>query len=37
MPWYVPLLVPLGFLAFGILFVAVSDVGDWLARRRDKT
>lgn len=23
-----------GFLTFGILFVTVSDIGDWLARGR---
>jgi hypothetical protein len=32
MDW-APLIVVGGFLAFGIIFVAVSDIGDWLSRK----
>lgn len=30
---WAPLIMVGGFLTFGILFVTVSDIGDWLARK----
>lgn len=34
MAWWAPLAMIGGFLLFGALFVTVSDIGDWLERRR---
>jgi hypothetical protein len=36
MPWWVPLALPLGFLAWGMLFVAASDFLEWITRRRER-
>jgi hypothetical protein len=33
---YAPLIMVGGFLAFGIIFVTVSDIGHWLSRRDGK-
>lgn len=36
MPWWTPLAMIGGFLTFGAVFVIVSDVGDWLKRRKQR-